>query len=135
VVCATTFSPIVSPEGKLIAYGKAEGHGASAKSKVVVQRLKDGSIVKELGMPAAFGDWHALGWTPDGNGLSFVHNTTDATQNVYMLLLSGGHPKLTHFEPEAVYVPAYAWSRDGKKFVVTRARYNDTDVVLFSGFR
>jgi hypothetical protein len=31
-------------------------------------------------------------------------------------------------------VPAYAWSRDGKKFAVTGAHYNDTDVVLFSGF-
>jgi serine/threonine protein kinase len=136
VVRETTFSPIVSPDGKLIAYGKTEGHGTSAKSKVVVQRLDDRSIARELEMPTAFGDWHALGWTPDGKGLSFVHNTTGATQNVYMLLLSGGVPvQLTHFESEAVYVPAYAWSRDGKKFVVTRARYNDTDVVLFSGFR
>ena len=136
VVRATTFSPIISPDGKLIAYGKTEGHGTNAKSKVVVQRLDDSSIAKELEMPAAFGDWHELGWTPDGKGLSFVHNTTGATQNVYMLLLSGGAPvQLTHFASEAVYVPAYAWSSDGKKFAVTRARYNDTDVVLFSGFR
>jgi len=87
-------------------------------------------------MPAAFSDWHALSWTPDGKGFSFVHNTSGGTQNVYMLLLSGGAPvQLTHFNSEAVSVPAYAWSRDGKKFALTRARYNDTDVVLFSGFR
>ena len=136
VVRATTFSPIVSPDGMLIAYGKTEGHGTSATSRVVVQKLDDRSIVKELEMPAAFSDWHALGWTPDGKGLSFVHNTTGAAQNVYMLPLSGSAPvQLTHFESEAVSIPAYAWSRDGKKFVVTRARYNDTDVVLFSGFR
>jgi hypothetical protein len=50
--------------------------------------------------------------------------------------LSGGAPvPLTHFASEPVFVPAHAWSRDGKKFAVTRARYNDTDVVLFSGFR
>jgi eukaryotic-like serine/threonine-protein kinase len=132
----TSFSPIVSPDGKLIAYGKTEGQGTSTKSKVVVQRLGDGSVAREIEMPAAFSDWHALGWTPDGTGLSFVHNTTGGTQNVYMLLLSGGAPvQLTHFDSEAVFVPAYAWSRDGKKFAVTRARYNDTDVVLFSGFR
>jgi hypothetical protein len=30
---------------------------------------------------------------------------------------------------------AFACSRDGKKLAITRARYNDTDVVLFNGFR
>jgi hypothetical protein len=59
-----------------------------------------------------------------------------AAESVASLPLSGGAPvQLTHFNSEAVFVPAYAWSRDGKKFAVTRARYNDTDVVLFSGFR
>ncbi len=66
-----------------------------------------------------------------------MHNTTGSTQNVYMVSLSGGAPvQLTHFGSEPVSVPAYAWSKDGKKkFALTRARYNDTDVVLFSGFR
>jgi len=132
----TTFSSVVSPDGKLIAYAKTEGQGASAKSKIVLERLDDGTIAREIEMPAPFGDWHALGWTPDGKALSFVHNTTGSTQNVYMLPLSGGTPvQLTHFDSEPAFVAAYAWSRDGKKFAVTRARYNDTDVVLFSGFR
>jgi Tol biopolymer transport system component len=132
----TNFSPPVSPDGKLIAYGRTEGQGGGAKSKVLVQRLEDGAIAKEIVMPASFDDWHALGWTPDGKALSFVHNTTGRTQNVYMLPLSGGAPvQLTHFDSEPAFVAAYAWSRDGKKFAVTRARYNDTDVVLFSGFR
>jgi Tol biopolymer transport system component len=134
VAHGTGFSPIVSPDGKLIAYGKTEGQGTSAKSKIVLQRLADGSTAKEIQMPAAVGDWHALGWTPDGKALSFVHNTTGGAQNVYMLPLSGGAPlQLTHFD--SAYLPAYAWSTDGKKFAVTRGRYNDTDVVLFSGFR
>jgi eukaryotic-like serine/threonine-protein kinase len=132
----TTFSPLASPDGKLIAYGKTEGQGASAKSKILLQKLEDGTIAKKIEMPAPFYDWHELGWTPDGKALSFVHNTTASTQNVYMLPLSGGAPvQLTHFNSEPGFVPAYAWSRDGKKFAVTRARYNDTDVVLFSGFR
>jgi eukaryotic-like serine/threonine-protein kinase len=132
----TSFSPVVSPDGKLITYGKTAGQGASTSSKVIVQRLEDGAIEKQIEMIAPFDDWHALGWTPDGKSLSFVHNTTGSTQNVYTVSLSGGAPvPLTHFASEAVFVPAYAWSRDGKKFAVTRARYNDTDVVLFSGFR
>ena len=132
----TGFSPVVSPDGKLITYGKTEGQGASTKSKIVLQRLEDGAIEKQIEMTAPFDDWHALGWTPDGKSLSFVHNTTGSTQNVYMVSLSGGAPiPLTHFASEPVFVPAYAWSKDGKKFALTRARYNDTDVVLFSGFR
>jgi len=136
LVRGTSFSPVVSPDGKLITYGKTEGQGANARSKIFVQRLEDGAIEKQIEMPAPFDDWHVLGWTPDGKALTFVHNTTGSTQNVYLVPLSGGPPlPLTHFASEPLFVPAYAWSKDGKKFALTRARYNDTNVVLFSGFR
>ena len=131
----TEFSPSVSPDGRLIAYGRTVGQGAGAKSKIVVQRLEDAAIVKEFELPLTF-DWHKLGWSPDGQALAFVHNTTGSVQNVYLQSLAGGAPmQLTHFNSEPAVVAAYAWSKDGKKFAVTRARYNDTDVVLFSGFR
>jgi hypothetical protein len=32
-------------------------------------------------------------------------------------------------------VNAVAWSHDGKKIAVTRSRFADTDVVMFSGLR
>jgi len=131
----TDFSPLLSPDGRLIAYARTEGQGARAKSKIVVQRIEDATIVKEMEIPPTFG-WHKLGWAPDGNALTFVHNTTGSVQNVYLQPLAGGPPvQLTHFDSEPGLVAAYAWSRDGKKFALTRARYNDTDVVMFSGFR
>jgi serine/threonine protein kinase/Tol biopolymer transport system component len=131
----TWFDPPVSPDGKLIAYGRTDGQGANAKSIIVLQNLEDGAIVRRIEMPATY-DWSRLGWTPDGHALTFVHNTSGSVQNVYMLPLSGGPPvQLTHFDSEPAVVAAYAWSQDGKKFAITRARYNDTDVVLFSGFR
>ena len=131
----TQFSPPVSPNGKMLAYGKIEGQGATAKSRIIVQNLDDAAIVKEIEMPATY-NWAWLGWTPDSKALTYVHNTTGSIQNIYMQPLAGGPPvQLTHFDSEPALVAAYAWSRDGKKFAITRGRYSDTDAVLFSGFK
>jgi len=125
--------PVVSPDGTLVAYVRTGGQGASAKSKFIVQKLEGGAPVQEI--DASF-TLHNLGWTPDGRALTYVHNTTGNTQNLYMLPLAGGPAvQLTHFNSEPGVIAAYAWSPDGKKFAVTRARYNDADVVMFSGFR
>jgi Tol biopolymer transport system component len=100
-----------------------------------VQKLEGGALVHEIELPSTY-NWQQLGWTPDGRALTFVHNTTGNTTNVYMQPLAGGPPvQLTHFDSEPAVVSAYAWSRDGKKFAITRSRYNDTDVVMFSGFK
>ena len=128
-------SPIVSPDGKFFAFGKFEGHGAATKSKLIVQSLDGSAPVREIELPSTY-SWQKLGWTPDGRALTFVHRTTGSTQNVYMQPLAGGAPtQLTHFTAEPGLVLAYAWSRDGKTFAVTRGRYNDSDVVMFSNFR
>jgi eukaryotic-like serine/threonine-protein kinase len=129
--------PAVSPDGTLLAHVKYEGEGASKKMKFVVQKLDDGATVQEIEMPpTTYNATQHLAWTPDGHALTYVRNTTGNTQNIYMQPLAGGSPvQLTHFNSEPAVVAAYAWSRDGKKFAITRARYNDTDVVLFSGFR
>jgi eukaryotic-like serine/threonine-protein kinase len=127
--------PALSPDGTLVAYGRIDGQGASAKAKFVVQKLEGGATVQEIEVPSTY-NWDQLGWTPDGHALSYVHNTAGNIQNVYMQPLAGGAPvQLTHFDSEPAVVAAYSWSRDGKKFAITRARYNDTDVVMFSGFR
>jgi Tol biopolymer transport system component len=129
------FYPSVSPDGASVAYGRMDGQGASAKSKFVVQKLEGGAPLQEIDVPSTY-NWSQLGWTPDGRALTYVDNTTGNTQNVYMQPLTGGpRVQLTHFDSEPAVVPAYARSRDGKKIAITRARYNDTDVVLFSGFR
>ena len=128
-------TPAVSPDGKLIAYQLTDGQGASAKSKIVVQRLESGAVIKVIEIAWTL-DWQELGWSPDGRALTYVHDTTGSSQNLYMQPLDGGAPvQLTHFDSEPAMLRAYAWSRDGKKLALTRARYNDSDVVMFSGFR
>jgi Tol biopolymer transport system component/DNA-binding winged helix-turn-helix (wHTH) protein len=130
--------PVVSPDGTLVVYGRVQGQGAGQKRVWVVQKLEDGTLVREFEVPASDNwlSWQILGWTPDGHALTYVHNTSGNAQNVYMQPLTGGAPvQLTHFDSEPALVSAYAWSRDGKKFAITRARYNDTDVVMFSNFR
>jgi len=76
-----------------------------------------------------------LGWTPDAHALTYIH-TVGSAAHLYMQSLSGGSAvQLTHFDSEPSAIIAYAWSRDGKKIAITRSRYSDTDVVMFSGFR
>jgi len=125
--------PAVSPDGSLVAYVKVEGQGASTKSKLVVQKLDGGAPIEELEAPS---DARlTLGWSPDGRGLTYLH-TVGSARHLYMQPRSGGPPiQLTHFDEEPSWISAYAWSRDGKKIAITRARFADTDVVMFSGFR
>jgi len=127
------FGQAISPDGAFVAYGRTDGQGASLKSRFIAQKLEGSAPVQEIEAPAIFSQ---LGWTPDGHALTYVHNTTGNTTNLYMQPLAGSAAvQLTHFDTEPAVVAAYAWSRDGKKIAITRARYNDTDVVLFSGFR
>jgi Tol biopolymer transport system component len=116
-------------------FAGVDGQGASAKSKFVVQKLEGGARVQEIEVPSTY-NYHNLGWTPDGHALTYVANTIGNAQNIYMQPLTGGpRVQLTHFDSEPAAVAAYAWSRDGKRIAITRGRYHDTDVGIFSGVR
>jgi hypothetical protein len=122
----------VSPDGALVGYIRLEGQGANQKLKFVVLRLQDGASVREIEAPS---DVDSIGWTPDGRALTYLRIVGSA-QNLYMQPLSGGPSVgLVHFDTEPSRVIAYAWSRDGRKIAITRNRFNDTDVVIFTGFR
>ncbi len=128
-------SPAASPDGEFVAYTRIDGQGANAKPKFIVQKLEGGPAVYEGGVMPGFSS-PVVGWTPDGHALVYMINTSGTLQNLYMQPLpSGPLVQLTHFDSEPGRVLTFAWSQDGKKFAVTRARYNDTDVVMFSGFR
>lgn len=127
-------SPAVSPDGSLVVYVTSNG----THPKWVVQSLVGGAPAREFDVPPGGEPWahNVVGWIPNGRGFTYVGNTTGSTQDVYMQPLTGGpRVQLTHFVSEPALVMAYGWSRDGKKFAVTRGRYNNTDGVMFSNFR
>jgi Tol biopolymer transport system component len=54
---------------------------------------------------------------------------------LFYLPLDGGAPtQLTHFDSEPLAIASFAFSPDGKKIAVTRARDNDSDLIMFSNF-
>ena len=47
----------------------------------------------------------------------------------------GKEVQFTHFDSAPGSFAAYAWSQDGKNIALPRAGDNDSDVVIFGGFR
>src|SRR5439155_10989098 len=112
---------------------RTDGQGANARRKFVIQDLATGGGARREFDAPSLADY--LGWTPDGRALTYLLAEGSA-QNLYMLPLSGGKPvRLIHYDDEPSFINAYRWSRDGKKIAITRSRFNNTDVVMFSGLQ
>jgi serine/threonine protein kinase/Tol biopolymer transport system component len=132
------WSPSISPDGKLLAYMTAEGQGAKQKVSFAVRSVEGGTPVKQIELAPDFQTVNggpSLAWTADGSALTFL-STMGNAQHLMMQRLAGGQPvQLTHFDAEPSMILTYAWSRDGKKIALSRARYNSRDIIMFSGFR
>lgn len=131
-------NPAVSPDGKLLVYGETEGQGASQKVSLVVRNLEGGPPLKKFTVPPSLVNVNgglSLSWTPEGRGLCFLSTIGNATHLMMQPLVGGAPVQLTHFDSEPSMITAYAWSKDGKKIALSRARYNSRDVVAFTGFR
>jgi eukaryotic-like serine/threonine-protein kinase len=123
----------VSPDGQSVLFDKRTGQGAALSLRLVVETL-DGKPLQEISVPQQA---DVFGWAPGGRAVSYLlFDPGGNVRHLYIQPLAGGTPlQLTHFDTEPSQILAYAWSRDGKKLALTRARFADTDVVLFSGFR
>jgi Tol biopolymer transport system component len=123
----------ISPDGKSFAQTGIAGEGANRRVHLEVFDLETGKKTYDFS-PANL-IFNTAGWTPDGRSVTYV-GCVDHNCQLFMQPLSGGEPvQLTHFDSEPLKIPAYAWSRDGKKFAITRQRARDTDVVMLSNFR
>jgi len=124
-------TPKVSPDGKLVLFLQLDGQGQSGKLKFVVKSLEDGSARDVLAPPGSL----SPSWTPDGHGIAYLYRQ-DGPADLFIQKLSGGKPiRIMHFDDEPASITAYAWSRNGKKIAVTRSRFNNSDIVLFTGLR
>jgi len=127
-----TTHPRVSPDGKQLVYLQTVGEGSNQKSQFVVQSVDGGAPVKVLPASASV---NSVVWSPDGQGLVFI-GSSGAGANLFFQPMTGATPlQLTHFDTEPMDIAAVAFSQDGKKVAVTRARANNSDVVMFSNLR
>lgn len=121
----------LSPDEKRIAFFQFSGTGSAHKVQIVVENVDGGGQIFLPSTEIVRGP----GWAPDGRAL-VVDKRTGAGSNLFYQPLDGSTPtQLTHFAAEPLWVPAYAFSPDGKQIAVTRARANNSDVVIFSNFR
>ncbi len=120
-------SPIVSPDGKLIAYFYREDNGPW---RIAVAPFEGGEPIKTFDIPALPNP--SLRWTPDNRHVAYVV-TQNGVSNIVAQPLDGGKPKqLTDFKQERIF--SFDYSRDGKQLALSRGTINN-DVVLISNFK
>jgi Tol biopolymer transport system component len=128
VLAANSLNASLSADEKRIAFFQfSDPH----KVQLVIENVDGGN---KSFLPAD-GIARAPRWAPDGSAL-ILDKFTGAGSNLFYQPIDGGKPtQITHFNSEPLGVSAYAFSPDGKQIAITRARINDSDLVMFSNFR
>ena len=115
----------ISPDGRSIAFSSFDGQNQPA---VTVCDLEACASRKMVPTPGT--ETH---WMPDGRGLAYIDRRTQA--DLWVQPIDGGAPRqLTHFAADGHRIWDFAWSADGKRLAVARARIS-SDIVLFRGLR
>ncbi len=118
-------TPIVSPDGALIAYQFYE-KGAAQPWKTGIINAADSTTRQTLDIPAARG---LLAWTGDSKNLIY---TDSYSVNLWQQPLDGGaRRQITDFKSERIF--NFTVSRDGKRILTSRGN-KSTEAVLISGF-
>jgi len=117
----------LSPDDKRMVFMQIAEH----KTVIVLQDLDGGN---KITLPAV-GVSAIPRWAPDGRAL-ILDKPTGAGSNLFYQPLDGSAPtQLTHFDAEPLAITEFSFSPDGKQIAITRARVNDSDLVMFSNFR
>ena len=121
----TSYGPVVSPDGKLVAYVYRDDGGPF---RLAVAPLDGGEPVRTFALPATYE--RPLRWTPDGRAVAYL-DAPDGVSNILAQPLDGATPlPLTSFTADRIL--GFAWSPDGKQLALSRGT-SRSDVVLIKG--
>jgi Tol biopolymer transport system component len=121
---ALPFTPIISPDSRLMAY---VDKGLNGSKVIRVTRLIEGSEVKTFDVPAStFAN--SIAWTPDSKSLIYQF-PDDHAINFWQQSLGTEPKKITDFASD--YPPFCAWNLEMSKLACVRTSAV-RDIVLFS---
>lgn len=123
-------TPLVSPDGKLVAYLYPESHDPFAPpNRIAIIPFEGGEPIRTFPIQSAIRLQSIAQWSPDGKSIHYISTNNNVT-NIWGQPLDGGPAKqVTDFKDSLM--SGFAWSRDGKTLACTRG-IQLRDAVLIS---